>query len=101
MKGAISVMMGGWGHGSFGGMMNGRMPGGMMSGDFWWMGLIGMVIQLLFWDVIVVIAIRLFKKLHSRSHPNETRAIDILRERYAKGEIDTDEFNRRKTELQR
>lgn len=88
-------------------MMNGWYgPGGgyMMQGNFWWMGLAMMIIQLLFWIGIIYIIVRLVKSYISRPgtpFKNEDRAMSILRERYAKGEIDLEEYNNRKIELER
>lgn len=88
----------GWGH-----MGGGFGPGGMMSGGNLWMGIAGMVIQLLFFGVLIFLAFRLYKslRLNNQCSPQGTdSALNILKERYAKGEIDTEEFNQRKKELQ-
>lgn len=75
----------------------------LAQGTEWWLGLVSMVIYLLFWAVVIVIAIRLFKKyLPMLTHPRSTgdQAMAILRERYARGEIDADEFKQKKADLQ-
>lgn len=72
-------------------------------GTYWWMGLASMAIYLLFWAVVIAIAIRLFKKYCIGSELSKTRedtAITILRERYAKGEIDSEEFRKKKADLE-
>ncbi|NTW05259.1 MAG: hypothetical protein HGA27_03960 [Peptococcaceae bacterium] len=72
-------------------------------GDFWWLGLISMVIHLLFWIVMIYFAIKLIHKYFpgiSVLKEDEDKAMSILRERYAKGEIDNEEFNQRKAELE-
>jgi putative membrane protein len=74
--------------------------GGM---EYWWIGLASMALYLVFWGVVIVIAIRLFKKSSffstgNRSHPEDT-ALQILRERYARGEIDSEEFKQKKADL--
>ena len=72
------------------------------SGNYWWMGLIGMAVQLVFWVALIVIGINLFRSYRSRTqvgHYSQNSALDILRERYAKGEIDSEEYNRRKQDL--
>lgn len=72
-------------------------------GNYWWLGLASMAMYLLFWTIVIVIAIRLFKKLYERTdHPraSEDNAMMILRERYAKGEIDADEFRQKKADLE-
>lgn len=69
-----------------------------------WFGLVGMALQAVFWIVVIIF---LFKMFHSKKSKafKETKfsndsALAILRDRYAKGEIDTDEFNQRKNDLQ-
>lgn len=85
-------MMGGWGYGP-----------GFYGGNFGWAGmLIGMVIQVIFWIIIIVIAVKLFRSYNKRGqmgHFSGNNALNILRERYARGEIDTEEYNRRKQDL--
>ena len=78
-------MMGGYGYG---------MTGGFGSGGFF---------MILWWVLIVVGIVVLVKWL---SHPPGTderssgnKALDILKERYAHGEIDEQEFKKRKQDL--
>ena len=69
----------------------------------WWLGLISMAMYLLFWAVVIVIAIRIFKKYFPRIIQHEAKedtAMTILRERYARGEIDAEEFKRKKADLE-
>ncbi len=83
--------------------MMGRWGGPWMHGGFGLEGLIAMALHLLFWIVIIVLAIKFFKKYLPQIHLKEgskDQAIEILRQRYAKGEIDTEEFNLRKKELE-
>lgn len=88
-------MMHGWGgYGAY----------GAYGGGYWWMGLIGMAVQMIFWIGLFVLGVYLFRRL-SKNAPNETGAqggvaLDILRERYARGEIDTEEYNHRRDILQ-
>ena len=85
----------------FGGhMMNGY--GGFDGGGFWFMGLVPMILQLILVVVIVVAAVKLFQKYMKSSEvtrSKEDAAMAVLRERYARGEIDADEFQRRKADL--
>ncbi|MFZ3100675.1 MAG: SHOCT domain-containing protein [Desulfitobacteriaceae bacterium] len=94
MMGGWGNMMGGWGYGSSVG-----------NGGFWWMGLVGMAFQLIFWVAIIAIGIYLFKRLgDSRTTVGafgRPDAFDILKERYARGEIDADDYQRRKQDLQK
>ncbi|AHF05968.1 membrane protein [Desulfitobacterium metallireducens DSM 15288] len=90
-------MMGGYGPGYY---------GNYGTGNFWWMGLIGMALQAVFWIAVIVIVWRLVRKNgfhHSVGHSNSENdnALSILRERYAKGDIDSEEYARRKEELLR
>jgi putative membrane protein len=65
-------------------------------------GLLKMVVSFIFWLIIIILAINLFRRLrHSvpMGSPARQDVIEILRQRYAHGEIDTEEFQRRKEEL--
>ena len=68
---------------------------------FWWMGLIGILVQLLFWIGLIAIVYNLVRRISHRSRPYYQRdeAMEILRERYAKGEINDEEFIRLKKDL--
>ncbi|MGB9344351.1 SHOCT domain-containing protein [Trichococcus sp.] len=70
---------------------------------YWWVGLLSMVLYLLFWAVVIVFAVKLFKKYFAdREIPpkiKEDSALTILRERYARGEIDAEEFKQKKSDL--
>lgn len=84
----------------FGGHMMGGS--GFDGGGFWLMGLVPMILQLILVVVIVVAAVKLFQKYMKSwevTRSKEDAAMAILRERYAKGEIDADEFQRRKADL--
>lgn len=69
----------------------------------WWVGLLSMAMYLLFWAVVIVFAVKLFKKYFAdRPTPpksEEDSALRILRERYARGEIDAEEFKQKKSDL--
>jgi len=60
--------------------------------------------MLLFWGLIIVAIVLLARGFGSRSSGGEPRlpektALDILRERYAKGEIDKREFDEKRHDL--
>ncbi|MBK6980218.1 MAG: SHOCT domain-containing protein [Betaproteobacteria bacterium] len=60
--------------------------------------------MLLFWGLfiaVIVVSIRGFGDWSGKndSRPQERKPIDILRERYARGEIGKDEFEERRREL--
>ena len=89
-----------------GGYRNWHMGQSMMGG--WGMGWFGMIFMLLFWVLIVagiVFLIRwLVQSMDSRKQSNVgtgSQAMDILKERYAKGEISRDEFESIKKEILR
>lgn len=57
----------------------------------------------LFWIILVVIILLVIKAVTKSTPTSVSREmpIDILKERYAKGEIDDEEFQRRKHELEK
>jgi putative membrane protein len=67
----------------------------------WVMG----IINIIFWIVVIIGVIYLIKwlsassKQDDRSTKSENTALDILRERYAKGEINKEEFEEKKKVL--
>ncbi|HET7873971.1 MAG TPA: SHOCT domain-containing protein [Methylomirabilota bacterium] len=64
----------------------------------WGLGM--MLMMLVFWGVViagVIIAIRWFLRQTGQQHADT--ALQILRQRYARGEIDKDEFESRKRDL--
>ncbi len=83
---------GGWGMG----------PG--MMGN-WGMGWFGMIFMMVFWVLVIVGLIFLIKWLiqtTSRGKAAEqtgSRAVEVLKERYARGEIDKAEFEAKKKDL--
>jgi len=79
-----------------------------MWGDMGWgwgggWGLLGVVHMVLWWALIVLGIVVLVKWLIGGSRAETTergdRAIDILKERYARGEINKEEFEQRKRDL--
>jgi putative membrane protein len=81
----------------------GGMGPGMMNWGYggWFMG----IINIIFWVAVIIGVIYLIKFLSSSSKQGgqETKkgdnALDILRERYAKGEINREEFEEKKKVL--
>jgi putative membrane protein len=75
---------------------------GTMDGYGWGWGLWGMAHMLLWWVLIIlgiVVLVRwLARPSAGREHPPET-ALDILKKRYARGEIEREEFEQRKRDL--
>jgi putative membrane protein len=78
------------------------MMGGYGWGGGWGLGIVGMLL----WWVLILLGIALVAKwLFSGSHWHghreaSGRALDILKERYARGEIDKKEFEEKKRDLQ-
>ena len=75
--------------------------GNMVGYGAWW-GM-GWLFMVLFWLAIILAVVALLKWLigtssHSEG-PRTKDAIDILRERYARGEIGRDEFQEKKRDL--
>lgn len=75
----------------------------MLQGNYWWMGLSLIVFRVIVLVVLIYLAVKLFKRYENRStvskNPDDS-AMNILRERYARGEIDTEEFVKRKSDLE-
>lgn len=96
LHGSGNVIRGG------GNIMHGFGPGFMANGYTGWLGWLPLACHLSFMIIILVLAVVLWKR-----HGAKVRAIQkqndpallILRERYAQGEIDTEEFDRRKQDL--
>lgn len=81
--------------------------GRWMMGD-WGMGWSGMIFMLLFWGVIIAGIVFLIRWIAQNknskgdsSASTGSRAMDILKERYARGEITHDEFESMRKEILR
>lgn len=93
--------------GSFGGTKGGGNPmmgfGGWnnMMGGWGGIGILGAITMLAFWLLLIlgVVALLRYLGVSSRSNDASKSALDILKERYASGEIDKKEFEERKKDL--
>ncbi len=81
-------MMGDWGCGFAGGWLG-------------WMGWLGPVLMIVFWVLVIVGLVFLIRWLFLRSAPpkQQDSALDILKLRYARGEISQEEFEQMKQQL--
>jgi putative membrane protein len=77
--------------------------GGHPMGWMWGAWGIGMgLMMLLFWGAVIVAIVVGVRWAFGQGRPGSTRsdtALDILRERYARGEINREEFEQRKRDL--
>jgi len=77
---------------------------GMHPGMMGW-GWFGPLFMIVFWVLIVVLIILLVRRLVSASHPKvtappqEDSALEILKKRYARSEINKEEFDAKKKDL--
>ncbi|OIQ89002.1 hypothetical protein GALL_291250 [mine drainage metagenome] len=75
---------------------------GNYNGGWGWMGF-GMLGMLLFWVFLIIGIVALVKGTWgsgaSAGRHQERTALDILRERYARGEIEKEEFEQKKRDL--
>ncbi|OIP19507.1 MAG: hypothetical protein AUK53_00165 [Betaproteobacteria bacterium CG2_30_59_46] len=85
----------GWDHG-----------GWMMGGSGGWM-MVGWLWMMLVWLIPILLLFALVKYLFGktrhdapREEKTEKTALDIIRERYARGEIDQEEFQRKMRDLE-
>jgi putative membrane protein len=77
----------------------------MMSGIFGGWGIIGMIFMFIFWALlitgIILLVIWLVRRASyaSKDLSRKNDAIDILKERYARGEISKEDFERMKRDI--
>lgn len=62
-----------------------------------------MIFPIILWVLLIVLIVKLFQDKNNVSPPKETsnKALDILKERFARGEIDEEEFTRKKELLEK
>ncbi len=80
----------------------GNHPGMFMG---WGMGIFGMLFMFIFWGLVILGVVFLVKWIFGSSRKKDqglsasSNAMEILKERYARGEIDKEEFEARKRDL--
>ncbi|AFK19605.1 SHOCT domain-containing protein [Haloferax mediterranei ATCC 33500] len=95
MSGAFGATPMGWG----GGWMHDTwMHGGTGGGVPWWMWGMGLLGQLLVLAVLIGGGVLLFRAVSNDGHDD---ALSELRSAYARGDIDDEEFERRRARLER
>jgi putative membrane protein len=81
----------GSGFGQYGSWLCG--PGAFFPGPLGW------IVTLLFWGLIIYLVVKLYQALFSGGKGKTAGHLEALKERYARGEINEDEYRRMKTEL--
>lgn len=75
-------------------------PGMMWGGGWSWMMFFGPLMMILFWGTVillVVFAVRWLGGLPESLHPSSQKtALEILQERFARGEIEKDEYEEKR-----
>jgi len=78
---------------------------GSYYGNIFSWGFGGGFVMILFWVAVVVLIVWVVKEIGGKNSQDQTRysksALDILEERYAKGEIDKEEYETKKRDLNR
>ena len=67
-------------------------------GNMFGWGFGGVIIMSVFWVVIILLVVWLIQGFSGKTKQERT-ALDILKERYAKGEINKEEFETKKKDL--
>ncbi len=68
---------------------------------FMWIGIaLAIVVMLIFSALLIWLIVTIIRRNNAQStSPSSSRAVDLLKERYARGEIDSEEFRERLAEL--
>lgn len=69
-------------------------PGSFMPGPF------GMILNILFWGLIIYLVVKVFQAISRSTKASSPSSMELLKNRYAKGEISEEEFKRIKAELE-
>jgi putative membrane protein len=66
----------------------------------WGMGVGGWTLMVIFWVLVILVIFYLLRNIGAKPQGGET-PLDILKKRYAKGEINREEFERMKEDLKK
>lgn len=76
------------------------MPTMMYGMESWW--LLGLGLMLIFWVAAIVLVIWAVRRLFpGEATPKRDQALEMLRARYAAGQIDADEYERARATLEK
>ncbi|MDI6727324.1 MAG: SHOCT domain-containing protein [Thermodesulfovibrionales bacterium] len=82
-------------------MMRNWMWGDWMHGYGMGWGWFGFILMIAFWVLVILGIVYLVKAIAGRgASSKEETPLDILKKRYARGEIDAEEFARKKKDLE-
>jgi putative membrane protein len=63
-------------------------------------GPFGIILALLFWGLVIYLLVKVFQAIFRSKGSFSPSDLDILKKRYAKGEISEEEFKRMKADLE-
>jgi len=78
-----------WPYGNYFGWSSGSMMG--------WVG--GGIMMVVFWGLIIYLIVWAVKKMSGTDSHSNSNALDVLKDRYAKGEIDKKEFEEKSRDI--
>jgi len=76
-----------------------QMMGNWEDHSMGWFGGMGWISMLFFWGLVILLIIALIKWIMTPKTSSALSALEILKARYAKGEIDKQEFENKKKDL--
>ena len=62
-----------------------------------WFG--GGIIMIVFWALFIALSVWVVREFSEKNSKSSSNALDILKERYAKGEINKEEFESKKKDI--